>query len=196
MNVVLDTIPLDITFEAEKNIGDVLQALEKELEENGATLIEVKVDDAIIPADKLDSLFEKSIDAVSELAVKSISYAEVSTIIKQLSEMFDELAQKLEEIPVQLQKNQDKDAMMSVTELADSLTLLFQTIPYLNLFPEQFARLKIDDMPIIDFVKDFPPLLEDFLKAVEANDSVQISDLAEYEIAPRLKKLGALKDSL
>lgn len=196
MNIFLDTIPLDITFETEKNIGDVLKALEIELETNEATIIEVSIDDEIVPAEQLDSLFDKEIGSVNTLSVKSISYSEVSNVLKQLFIMFGTLSGKLEEIPLQLQQNEDKKAMNSVAELADSLSLLFQTIPYINLFTGKFSTLVIEDKSLTDFVQQFPPLLEDFLKAVEANDTVLIGDLAEYEIAPRLKELSTLAESL
>ena len=121
---------------------------------------------------------------------------EVKEILKQLCKVFVTLAEKLEKIPMQLQKNANKEAMTTVSELADSLSLLFQLIPYLELFPEKFSNFSIENKSLMEFVQEFPPFLEDFLKAVESNDTVSIGDLAEYEIAPRLKSLSSLQKTL
>ncbi|MCQ2579571.1 MAG: hypothetical protein MJ159_02605 [Treponemataceae bacterium] len=196
MNIILDGVNLDITIENEKNIGDILKALETELEMNSATMVEVTADNTIVPAEKLDDLFVTPIDQVQTLEVKSITAKEVADVLKHLFKTFENLAEKLENIPVQLQKNEDKNAMNTVTELADALSLLFQTIPYVNLFPETFDNLTIESKRLTSFVSDFPSLLEDFRKAVESNDTVLIGDLAEYEIAPRLRQLAELQKSL
>ena len=196
MDVILDGVNLDITIENEKNIGDILKALERELELNSATMVEVTADNTVISAEKLDSFFETPIDKVNTLEVKSVTAKEVADVLKYLFETFEDLATKLEAIPVQLQKNEDKTAMNTVTELADALSLLFQTIPYVNLFPENFDNLTIESKRLSSFVSDFPSLLEDFRKAVESNDTVLIGDLAEYEIAPRLHQLSKLQNSL
>ena len=196
MNVILDGVNLDITIENEKNIGDILKAQERELELNSATMVEVTADNTVISAEKLDSFFETPIDKVNTLEVKSVTAKEVADVLKHLFETFEDLATKLEAIPVQLQKNEDKTAMNTVTELADALSLLFQTIPYVNLFPENFDNLTIESKRLSSFVSDFPSLLEDFRKAVESNDTVLIGDLAEYEIAPRLHQLSKLQNSL
>lgn len=196
MNVFLDNMQLDITYDTEKNVGDVLKALEKELEQNDATIIEVTADNCVIPADKLvEELFPKSLESVESLSVKSISCTEVTDIVKQMFVTFGVLSQKLELVPMQLQQNQDKEAMQTVAELADSLSLLFQTLPYMNLFPGKFENLTVNDKHFSLFVQEFPPFLEEFLKAVEANDTVTVGDIAEYEFAPRLKELSKLSES-
>ncbi|NLK45816.1 MAG: hypothetical protein GX297_04085 [Treponema sp.] len=196
MDIILDGVILDITIEDEKNIGDILRALERELELNSATMVEISADNTVIPADKLDNLFETPIEQVQTLEVKSVTAKEVADVLKHLFEAFESLAEKLENIPVQLQKNEDKIAMNTVTELADALSLLFQTIPYVNLFPETFDNLTIESKRPTSFISDFPSLLEDFRKAVESNDTVLIGDIAEYEIAPRLRQLSELQKSL
>ena len=196
MDVILDGVNLDITIENEKIIGDILKALERELELNSATMVEVTADNIVISAEKLDSFFETPIDKVKTLEVKSVTSNEVADILKHLFATFEDLAAKLEEIPVQLQKNEDKTAMNTVTELADALSLLFQTIPYVNLFSETFDSLTIESKRLSSFASEFPSLLEDFRQAVESNDTVLIGDLAEYEIAPRLRQLSKLQESL
>lgn len=190
MDVRLDGVPLDIVFESEKTVGDVLKGMEAELEKSDATIIEIQADSEVFQASELDELFEKTIDSVKELSLKSVSYADVKEIAAKIFDRFSSLSGRLEQIPLQFQQNKDKEAMDSVSELADSLSALFDLLPYFSFFPNHFEKISIDGTPITIFIQDLNPLLQDFLQAVETKDTVTIGDIAEYEFAPRVQKIS------
>ena len=190
MDVRLDGVPLDIVFETEKTVGDVLKGMEAELEKSDATIIEIQADSEVLQASELDELFTRPIDSVKELSLKSVSYTDVKEIAEKIFGRFSSLAGRLEQIPLQFQQNKDKEAMDSVSELADSLSALFDLLPYFSFFPNHFEAISIDDTPIIAFIQDLNPLLQDFLQAVETKDTVTIGDIAEYEFAPRVQKIA------
>lgn len=190
MDVRLDGVPLDIVFESEKTVGDVLKGMEAELEKSDATIIEIQADSEVFQASELDELFEKPIDSVKELSLKSVSYADVKEIAAKIFDRFSSLSGRLEQIPLQFQQNKDKEAMDSVSELADSLSALFDLLPYFSFFPNHFEKISIDGTPITIFIQDLNPLLQDFLQAVETKDTVTIGDIAEYEFAPRVQKIS------
>ena len=190
MDVRLDGVPLDIVFESEKTVGDVLKGMEAELEKSDATIIEIQADSEVFQASELDELFEKNIDSVKELSLKSVSYADVKEISAKIFDRFSSLSGRLEQIPLQFQQNKDKEAMDSVSELADSLSALFDLLPYFSFFPNHFEKISIDGTPITIFIEDLNPLLQDFLQAVETKDTVTIGDIAEYEFAPRVQKIS------
>jgi hypothetical protein len=51
--------------------------------------------------------------------------------------------------------------------------------------------LPIDGMACGAFIDDFGAALKELLAAYEAKDAVLVGDLAEYEVAPRLRSLYA-----
>ncbi len=190
MDVRLDGVPLDIVFESEKTVGDVLKGMEAELEKSDATIIEIQADSEVFQASELDELFTRSIDSVKELSLKSVSYTDVKDIAVKIFERFSSLSGRLEQIPLQFQQNKDNEAMASVSELADSLSALFDLLPYFSFFPNHFEKITIDGTPITIFIQELNPLLQDFLQAVETKDTVTIGDIAEYEFAPRVQKIS------
>ncbi|MBP5329563.1 MAG: hypothetical protein J6Y75_06655 [Spirochaetaceae bacterium] len=190
MDVRLDGVPLDIVFETEKTVGDVLRGMEEELEKNEATIVEIQADSEVFQASQLDALFEKTIDSVKELSLKSVSYTDVKDVALKIFEQFASLPSRLEQVPLQFQQNKDNEAMASVSELADSLSALFDLLPYFSFFPNHFEKIVIDGTPITAFIQELNPLLQDFLQAVEMKDTVTIGDIAEYEFAPRMRQIS------
>ncbi|MBO4732667.1 MAG: hypothetical protein J5597_07700, partial [Spirochaetaceae bacterium] len=133
---------------------------------------------------------EKPIDSVKELSLKSVSYTDVKDVALKIFEQFASLPSRLEQVPLQFQQNKDNEAMASVSELADSLSALFDLLPYFSFFPNHFEKIVIDGTPITAFIQELNPLLQDFLQAVEMKDTVTIGDIAEYEFAPRMRQIS------
>ena len=49
----------------------------------------------------------------------------------------------------------------------------------------------MEEIPVSVYMGEFNSALKELLQAYEQNDSVLIGDLAEYELAPRLRSLYA-----
>ena len=97
----------------------------------------------------------------------------------------------MEQIPAALQNGHGNDARESIAELADAIDSFCHTTALASLFPEILDAVSVEGKKLADFISEFPPLLADFEQALAAQDTVQIGDLAEYEICPRLTALGA-----
>ncbi|MGL4981668.1 MAG: hypothetical protein ACRC4W_02205 [Treponemataceae bacterium] len=187
MKTFLDQQELDITIQNEKTVGDILRGIERELEKNNATLIEIKIDNTIIKPDEFDAYFEKELNSVDTLNLVSVSSSEIIDFIKQISHNYESLCAKLEAIPVLLQTAQEVVVMETITELADSLQLFFRALHLSALFPEKFEQITIDKKSLTDFLNDFSVILQEYLQAFESKDTVLVGDLSEYEIVPRLQ---------
>ncbi|MDR3276575.1 MAG: hypothetical protein LBT11_05130 [Treponema sp.] len=86
------------------------------------------------------------------------------------------LADRMEELPLDIQTGKDGRAAETISlfaVLGEKLIRIFARLP------EQR-----------DFVKDFGPVVRELQAAYEQKDAVLVGDLAEYEIAPRLRSLG------
>ncbi len=57
----------------------------------------------------------------------------------------------------------------------------------LHLLPK---TLIIDGVPLEEFPSSLRPLLEELLDALKRHDTVTVGDIAEYELAPRIKELA------
>ena len=189
MNVIVNGEKIDVTLEDEKNLGQVLQALETEFSKNNATTIGLKVNGEEIREDKFDQTASMDIEKCTDLELTVLSSAEVKEDFLKSRQVFQELSEKLKEIPVLLQSGKDPEANHIISILANEIDHFCHTATLSALFPETYQKLKVDGKALSEFFQDFAPILNDFKDALENKDTVTIGDLSEYEISPRLENI-------
>ena len=98
--------------------------------------------------------------------------------------------EEISEISILLQTGKDRqamDTMVRFSELSQSLVRLVASVLTDSADPEK--KLTVGGMGLQDFYRDLNGILAELLEAFQANDSVLIGDLMEYEVAPRLEQL-------
>jgi hypothetical protein len=79
------------------------------------------------------------------------------------------------------------DTMVRFSELSQSLVRLVASVLPDSADPGK--QLTVGGMSLQDFYQELNGILDELLEAFDANDSVLIGDLMEYEVAPRLEQL-------
>ena len=185
-----------VKIEDEETVGNVLQSFEQICEENEAAVIGISVNGKKITAESFDEEAKKSLTNNETFEFTVITKEDIKQSFTKLSELFSQLAVKMEEVPSELQNGRNKEVSESIKKLADSIDQFSHTAALATLYPETFTATSIDGMPFNDFFANFSPILKDFEEALQNNDTVMIGDLSEYEICPRLKAISlALKQN-
>jgi hypothetical protein len=104
-----------------------------------------------------------------------------------ISALVESTAQRLEDLPLDIQTGKDGRAAETVQLFSTITEKLFRIFSLLKLEGFIADTLLIDAMPVSAFVSDFSAALKELLAAYEARDAVLVGDLAEYELAPRLR---------
>lgn len=177
-------------LEKEQTVGDVLKSFELTCEENDAAVIKISVDDKIITPEIFDEEANKPLTENTKFDFTVITELTVKESFNKLSSLFNELSVKMEEVPLELQKGNNKDVIDSINVLADGIDEFCHIAAMASLFPKTFTNTKIDGKDFKDFFNEFSPVLLDFETAIKNNDSVTIGDLSEYEICPRLRAIS------
>lgn len=194
MEFYLNDEKIDVTIENEKTVGDVFKSFEINCEENNAAVIGITLNGKNITADLFDEVSKQELEDSMKFNFNIVTKDAIKESFIKLSELFTELADKMIQIPVELQSGKDKEAHMSIKVLADSIEDFCHVATLASLFQE-YSIVLIDDMPFADFFAEFSPILNDFEQALKNNDTVSVGDLAEYEICPRLQAIAkTLKD--
>jgi len=194
MEFYLNDEKIDVTIENEKTVGDVFKSFEINCEENNAAVIGITLNGKNITADLFDEVSKQELEDSMKFNFNIVTKDAIKESFIKLSELFTELADKMIQIPVELQSGKDKEAHMSIKALADSIEDFCHVATLASLFQE-YSIVLIDDMPFADFFAEFSPILNDFEQALKNNDTVSVGDLAEYEICPRLQAIAkTLKD--
>ena len=181
---------VDVKIEDEETIGDVLNSFEQICEENEVSVIGINIDGRKITAETFDEEAKKSLSGNEKFDFTIITKEEIKQSFLKLSELFTELASKMEEVPSDLQNGKNLEVSESIKKLADSINQFSHTAALASLYPETFAETTIDGLNFNEFFGDFSSILKDFESALQNNDTIMIGDLSEYEICPRLRSIA------
>ncbi|QQO07531.1 hypothetical protein [Breznakiella homolactica] len=133
------------------------------------------------------------------LALTDERIAEISApqqALLQLETIIDGVSQRLEDLPLDLQTGKDSRATETVQLFSNITEKLFRLMAYLNSRGFEFEYQGDSGATFDNFFEGFDATIKEMLAAYEAKDAVLVGDLAEYELAPRLRLLfGILKKS-
>ncbi|GHV77396.1 hypothetical protein AGMMS49942_22170 [Spirochaetia bacterium] len=96
-------------------------------------------------------------------------------------------AKRLEDLPLDIQTGKDGRAAETVQLFSNIAEKLFRIFSLLKLEGLITDTLSIDTLSCGAFIDDFSAALKELLAAYEVKDTVLVGDLAEYELAPRLR---------
>lgn len=182
--------PVEVQLEGEETIGDVLKSFEMTCEENAAAVIGITVNGTTITADTFDAEAGKPLGTDTKFEFSVVTKDSIKQSFAALSQLFAELSEQMENVPVALQSGKNKEVSESIKKVADSIDNFCHIAALATLFPKDFSNTKIEGKDFSDFFQEFSPVLVDFEQALTNNDTVLIGDLSEYEICPRLKAIS------
>ena len=108
-----------------------------------------------------------------------------------------EIIERLEELPLDIQTGKDKRAAETVSLFSGITEKIFRLFFLLQSNLEGIDAIVIDSIPVYTFLEEFCAALKELLAAYESKDVVLVGDLAEYELAPRLRTFyAAIKASV
>lgn len=195
IEVYINGNKIDAQLENEQTIGDILRSFEVTCEANEAAVIGITVDNKPVSADDFDSIAKEPLQENTKFEFSVITKQTIKESFENLSECFNLLSEKMENIPMDFQNGKIETVTNSIKELADNIDSFSHIAALASLFPESFSTTTIDGKNFNDFFKEFSPILLDYENALQANDTVLIGDLSEYEICPRLRAISeALKN--
>lgn len=194
VEILINGNKIDAQLESEQTIGDVLRSFEITCEENEAAVIGITVDGKTITADDFDQEATKPLGENTVFDFSVITKQAVKESFDNLAICFDELSVKMANVPMDFQNGKAQNVTSSIKELADNIDNLSHIAALASLFPGSFSTTTIAGQNFNDFFQEFSPILLDYEQALQANDTVLIGDLSEYEICPRLRSISeALK---
>lgn len=185
---------VEVQLEGEQTVGDVLNSFEQTCEENQAAVIGISINGNNITAETFDDESLKPLDKDMKFEFSVVTQNDIKNSFSKLSELFENLAAQMQNVPMALQSNKNLEVSESIKKLADSIDQFCHIATLASLFPDTFTQTTLNGMTFKDFFADFSPILKDFEEALQNNDTVMIGDLSEYEICPRLESISqALK---
>jgi len=111
--------------------------------------------------------------------------------MKRTAQLVDDICVRLAEFPLDIQTGKDARASETVNIFSGIAEKVFRIYHTLKVEGFPVTEITVDTIPINDYITEFNTALKELLDAYERRDTVLIGDLAEYEMAPRLRGLHA-----
>jgi len=111
--------------------------------------------------------------------------------ISRAGPLVDEICARLEEFSLDIQTGKDARATETVRTFSGIAEKLFRVFNVLKIQGFPVGEIAVENIPITAYIAEFSTALRELLAAYEQHDTVLVGDLAEYEMAPRLRNLHA-----
>jgi hypothetical protein len=109
------------------------------------------------------------------------------TELRTIEPLVEGISKRLEDLPLDIQTGKDDRAAETVQLFSTITEKLFRLFSLLNFQGALTETGRINDLPVHVFMEEFSAALKELLAAYELKDAVLVGDLAEYELAPRLR---------
>ena len=196
LNILINGHALDFAMEGEKTVGEVLGAVEGECEKSALTVTGIRVDGTDVAAGDMDELFARGVNSVGTIELSTISGTDVKGMIGALGSRFTAHRDRLVDVPVLLQTGNDLRVMETINALSNDLYQLYQLLPLMPIAGIEGQGPEVDGVRLADYPTYLSPLLKDLLGALEGKDTILVGDLSEYELAPKIERLGSVLSSI
>jgi len=112
-----------------------------------------------------------------------------------LKPLAEEVAGGLEDLPLDMQTGKDGKAAQTITVFSSLVEKIFRLVFLFRYFKADIDTIEVASMngpeklSLKDYIGEFSTALKEMISAYENKDTVLVGDLAEYELAPRLRCL-------
>lgn len=107
-----------------------------------------------------------------------------------LASRLEPMAVSLEDLPLVLQTGKDAQAAATLADFAALASKLFRLVPLLKHRGIDLGDTPVDGNDFRSYIEELGTALKELISAYEGGDAVLVGDLAEYELAPRLRSLA------
>ena len=110
--------------------------------------------------------------------------------LRQILGAIDTILPAFEEVPVQLQSGQEKQALELVARFAELAGRLLRVLPVATQVNPGLAEVTVQGKPLMESVAGLATLFGDLEGAMQRQDLVLVGDLMEYELLPYFSDLS------
>lgn len=197
MNIFLDSARVDFKDVPEDvTVGNVFNVLFNFLHSEERAIFKTIIDGKEIPFDELKDVFSKDINEFERLDFFTVNKEELYAKFKDLGDPFIEIASSLSSLSTLLNEGKGKqmlDTLQELPKMMHRLLTLYMLLPLFDVSPDS----KFGEKSIKEYRREINPLITTVIEAFVREDTVEATDVAEYELSPLVETLGkALKEGI
>ena len=171
MQISINQQPVETTLENEKELGEVIQQMMSWVANTQHYIYQIDIDGTHYSPHQQDLWGPIKIVEVEHLNLETFSPSELGECLKLLGE-----------VSIMMQSERGREAMQSIEDFSVLLARFLHILPQLP----QEIRKKIEA-----HIKELNSTLTQLVEGFEAQDTVLIADIVEYEVVPRVERIMA-----
>ena len=181
-----------------KTWGDLLAAVDRDLEGTGLIVTDTRFDGVDEPTFRSPALLQRSLEDLEEISVEA---AEPMTLVnRSLDEAavaLDALREAAGRVGASFRGHDTDAANRDLTLLTEGLNMLMSTFGTLGqVLDVDLQSLSCDGQPFATRVETVGAALESLIAAHQTQDWVTVADVLEYDIEPGLSQWQLVVDAL
>lgn len=190
MNIFLDGVPADFTEENKvTTVKECYESLFAYCHDKKRAIHKAKINEKLVVLTDIPEYYDVALKDIERLEFFTIDQTDLFGRFVVTGKNLVDIAKKLEDISRFINEGDYLDALTTLKNVVELTHYLFFYHRFLALFglPMQYP---VGDSNLLEYKEKIDPLLYSILDAYQAKDTVEFSDLVEYELAPIIKELG------
>lgn len=190
MKIVIDGFEDILIPDGNETLGELLAQIEEWIRENKRIIIQTRLEGKTLSEKDKKTLFNKK---VSEFKILELTTANpwswAIDSLKEAKVKLPNVASEMEKVSLLIQKGNYADAFLLLDKCIQTWDKINETLRQIEkLFALDYAKIYLEGERIPDKMEEFAKLLEEANRAIEQNDLLNLADILEYEIAPRIRE--------
>jgi|GEM_PF-1089945 len=190
MNITIDGAPSEMPPGQHETLGDVYSQLVATAAESGRVVAAIEIDGKAIPAGRIWDLKSQPVAEVGTLGLTTRDTKEmVREMMASTRDHVTLLISETEKTATMFRVGNELGAQERFAQCASGLQWFLKALDALRGFLElDYAAIRMDQASVGANFEELIPLVDNVLDAQAEGDSIQLADLMEYELAPKMRK--------
>jgi hypothetical protein len=198
VEVLLDGKKPDINLDGLAIVADVLKGVDQLLSDSGRVRTEVKVDGEVLTEENVEALIMKPVGDVAEVRVSSVDAGDLARqTLMEAKIVLPEIKDAFEKVSYRMQAGKKEEAFDELQQTFMKWRDIIQLFSLVEGFLKvDFKVTFVGEKTIDEINNELLGLLNETKNAMVNGDLVTLSDLLEYEIAPKIDEQLSIIDEL
>jgi hypothetical protein len=110
--------------------------------------------------------------------------------LARLAAGLEPMSAALEDLPLRLQTGKDLSAAQTLRDFSGLAAKMLRLVPLLKTGGSDLTDASVGGQDFRGYIEEFSTALRELVDAYASGDAILVGDLAEYELAPRLRALA------
>lgn len=199
MKIIIDEQNVDIKLSTGKSLEELLLTVQEYLRKKDSSklIIDVKIDGEEAFNQNYE-IKEFNVDKIKTLEIKTDNIRTTALRgLEEIKNILPKLSSSMSNISTTLQTGNKEGALAAFSNLCSEWRKIIQFFDNLSqLLGVNYADLKVEDKSIDQINEELISLLINTKTHIEKDDLVMLSDLIEYELAPKIDQQIQIVESI